>query len=181
MKRQATHLSTPQAIAKYVLFLILTQLSRPHSKKLKRAKRQIAVSSAQRTQSLKKKLSSFQHQQHVHTGGGGGGDKPVNSGSMDTRETATDDISSTTTTGSEAMITDEGSRTDRYTLLLLMKGIKYWLAININDGYLSLSVCHTLIILIIIIILLFLLVRALLYCLMVYQLILSIRYSNWKR
>ena len=116
MKRQATHLSTPQAIAKYVLFLTLTQLSRPHSKKLKRAKRQIAVSSAQRTQSLKKKLSSFQHQQHVHTGGGGGGgDKPVNSGSMDTRETATDDISSTTTTGSEAMITDEGSRTDRYT------------------------------------------------------------------
>ena len=102
---------------------------------------------------------------------------------MDTMETATDDISSTTTTGSEAMITDEGSRTDRYTLLLLMKGIKYWLAININDGYLSLSVCHTLIILIIIIIiiLLFLLVRALLYCLMVYQLILSIRYSNWKR
>ena len=126
--------------------------ARPHSKKLKRAKRQIAVSSAQRTQSLKKKLSSFQHQQHVHTGGGGGGgDKPVNSGSMDTRETATDGISSTTTTGSEAMITDEGSRTDRYTLLLLMKGIKYWLAININDGYLSLSVCHTLIILIIII------------------------------
>ena len=123
--------------------------ARPHSKKLKRAKRQIAVSSAQRTQSLKKKLSSFQHQQHVHTGGGGGGDKPVNSGSMDTRETATDDISSTTTTGSEAMITDEGSRTDRYTLLLLMKRIKYWLVININDGYLSLSVCHTLIILII--------------------------------
>ena len=79
----------------------------------------------------------------MHTGGGGGGgDKPVNSGSMDTRETATDGISSTTT-GSEAMITDEGSRTDRYTLLLLMKGIKYWLAININDGYLSLSVCHT--------------------------------------
>ena len=156
MKRQATHLSTPQAIAKYVLFLTLTQLSRPHSKKLKRAKRQIAVSSAQRTQSLKKKLSSFQHQQHVHTGGGGGGgDEPVNSGSMDTRETVTDDISSTTTTGSEAMITDEGSRTDRYTLLLLMKGIKYWLAININDGYLSVSVCHTLIILIIIIILLF--------------------------
>ena len=154
MKRQATHLSTPQAIAKYVLFLTLTQLSRPHSKKLKRAKRQIAVSSAQRTQSLKKKLSSFQHQQHVHTGGGGGGDKPVNSGSMDTMETATDGISSTTTTGSEAMITDEGSRTDRYTLLLLMKGIKYWLAININDGYLSLSVCHTLIILIIIIIIL---------------------------
>ena len=124
MKRQATHLSTPQAIAKYVLFLTLTQLSHPHSKKLKRAKRQIAVSSAQRTQSLKKKLSSFQHQQHVHTGGGGGGgDKPVNSGSMDTRETVTDGISSTTTTGSEAMITDEGSRTDRYTLLLLMKGI----------------------------------------------------------
>ena len=62
---------------------------------------------------------------------------------MDTRETATDGISSTTT-GSEAMITDEGSRTDRYTLLLLlMKGIKYLLAININDGYLSLSVCHT--------------------------------------
>ena len=43
---------------------------------------------------------------------------------MDTRETATDGISSTTTTGSEAMITDEGTRTDRYTLLLLMKGIK---------------------------------------------------------
>ena len=141
----------------------------------------MAVSSAQRTQSLKKKLSSFQHQQHVHTGGGGGGDKPVNSGSMDTRETATDAISSTTTTGSEAMITDEGSRTDRYTLLLLMKGIKYWLVIHINDGYLSLSVCHTLIILIIIIILFFLLVRAHLCCLMVYQLILSIRYSNWKK
>ena len=131
MKRQATHLSTPQAIAKYVLFLTLTQLPRPHSKKLKRAKRQIAVSSAQRTQSLKKKLSSFQHQQHVHTGGGGGGDKPVNSGSMDTKETATDGISSTTTTGSDAMITDEGSRTDRY-----------------------IGVCHTLIILIIIIIIL---------------------------
>ena len=81
----------------------------------------MAVSSAQRTQSLKKKLSSFQHQQHVHTGGGGGGgDKPVNSGSMDTRETATDSISSTTTTGSEAMITDEGSRTDRYTLNIII-------------------------------------------------------------
>ena len=69
---------------------------------------------------------------HVHTGGGGGGgDKPVNSGSMDTRETATDGIGSTTTTGSEAMITDEGTRTDRY-----------------------IGVCHTLIILIIIIIIL---------------------------
>ena len=123
MKRQATHLSTPQAIAKYILFLTLTQLSRPHSKKLKRAKRQIAVSSAQRTQSLKKKLSSFQHQQHVHTGGGGG-DKPVISGSMDTMETATDDISSTTTTGSEAMITDEGSRTDRYTIIIINEGNK---------------------------------------------------------
>ena len=66
---------------------------------------------------------------------------------MDTRETVTDGISSTTTTGSDAMITDEGSRTDRYTLiLLLIKGIKYRLVININDGYLSLSVCHTLII-----------------------------------
>ena len=48
---------------------------------------------------------------------------------MDTRETVTDGISSTTTTGSEAMIADEGTRTDRY-----------------------ISVCHTLIILIIIII-----------------------------
>ena len=91
----------------------------------------MAVSSAQRTQSLKKKLSSFQHQQHVHTGGGGG-DKPVNSGSMDTRETVTDGISSTTT-GSEAMITDEGARTDRY-----------------------ISVCHTLIIFLIIIIIILL-------------------------
>ena len=137
MKRQATHLSTPQAIAKYVLFLTLTQLSRPHSKKLKRAKRQIAVSSAQRTQSLKKKLSSFQHQQHVHTGGGGGGgDKPVNSGSMDTMETATDDISSTTT-GSEAMITDEGSRTDRYTLNIIIR-IFYPFSFAFINGQISL-------------------------------------------
>ena len=80
----------------------------------------MAVSSAQRTQSLKKKLSSFQHQQHVHTGGGGGGgDKPVNSGSMDTRETATDGIGSTTT-GSDAMITDEGTRTERYIILIII-------------------------------------------------------------
>ena len=49
---------------------------------------------------------------------------------MDTRKTVTDDIGSTTT-GSEAMITDEGTKTDRY-----------------------ISVCHTLIILIIIIIIL---------------------------
>ena len=139
MKRQATHLSTPQAIAKYVLFLTLTQLSRPHSKKLKRAKRQIAVSSAQRTQSLKKKLSSFQHQQHVHTGGGGGGggDKPVNSGSMDTMETVTDGISSTTTTGSEAMITDEGSRTDRYTLNIIIQ-IFYPFSFAFINGQISL-------------------------------------------
>ena len=136
MKRQATHLSTPQAIAKYVLFLTFTQLFRPHSKKLKRAKRQIAVSSAQRTQSLKKKLSSFQHQQHVHTGGGGG-DKPVNSGSMDTKETATDGISSTTTTGSEAMITDEGSRTDRYTLNIIIR-IFYPFSFAFINGQISL-------------------------------------------
>ena len=75
---------------------------------------------------------------------------------MDTRETVTDGISSTTT-GSDAMITDEGARTDRY-----------------------ISVCHTLIIFLIIIIII-LLVRAHLYYLMVYQLILSIRYNNWKR
>ena len=37
---------------------------------------------------------------------------------MDTRETVTDGISSTTT-GSEAMITDEGARTDRYTTTIV--------------------------------------------------------------
>ena len=38
---------------------------------------------------------------------------------MDTRETVTDGISSTTTTGSDAMIADEGARTDRYTTIII--------------------------------------------------------------
>ena len=37
---------------------------------------------------------------------------------MDTRETVTDGISSTTT-GSEAMIADEGTRTDRYIIIII--------------------------------------------------------------
>ena len=37
---------------------------------------------------------------------------------MDTKETVTDGISSTTT-GSEAMITDEGARTDRYIIIII--------------------------------------------------------------